>query len=131
MRHQFKHKDALSALISQALVIIILFPVVWLFWQAVAAFSMLLGGLVCLLPNIYLYRRVFAFFGATNAKLIVKALYWGETIKIILTALFFVGALLVGWSEPLWIFIGYVLAQLSFWIGPIILNLKKANINKV
>lgn len=126
MRHHFQHKDALYALYAQAIAIVVLLPIIWIAWQAQAALSAMIGGLVCLLPNIYLYRRVFAYFGATKAKLIVKAMFWGESVKIILTALFFIGALLIGWTEPMWVFMGYIWAQLSFWVGPIILNVRRA-----
>lgn len=125
MKYSFKHKDALWALISQAILIFSLSPIVWYFWHLREAMSLLVGGFVCLAPNIYLYRRVFAFYGAHASQQIVKALYWGEAVKIILTALFFIGALLIPWGLPLWIFIGYLLAQIGFWLGPIYLSLKK------
>lgn len=123
MRNPFQHRDALWALFTQALVIVLFFPVVWYFWQMRAALSLVIGGLVCLLPNFYLYRRVFSFFGATHAKQIVKAFYLGEAVKLVLTGVCFVAALLIPWAKPLWIFLGYLLAQFGFWLAPIYLSL--------
>lgn len=125
MHHHSRYSDALGALKTQALLIGALFPVVLYFWQAQAALSLLVGGVVCLLPNIYFYRRVFAYSGATQAKYIVKALYWGETIKIIMTAVCFVGALLISWVMPMWMFLGFVGAQFGFWLAPIYFSVKK------
>lgn len=125
MYPKFQHKEALWSLWAQVLVIMIFFPIVAYGVCVEAALSMLVGGLVCFLPNLYLYRRVFSFFGATQSKLIVRALYWGETVKIILTVLFFVVALLIPWALPMWIFIGYISAQVGFWAAPIYIGLKK------
>tara|TARA_R110002110_G_scaffold65206_4_gene180060 strand:- start:144997 stop:145344 length:348 start_codon:yes stop_codon:yes gene_type:complete len=110
---------------TQALVILICLPLVWFFWQIQAAGSLLLGGLVCLLPNVYLYRKAFSHFGARQAKQILKDLFLGEAVKLLLTAILFVGALLVTWALPLWIFIGFILAQVGFWLAPIYLGVRK------
>ncbi len=128
MHSRFRHRDALWALVTQAVVVFIGTPVVWLCWQPQAAGSLVLGGLVCLLPNIYLYRKAFSHFGARQAKQILKDLFWGKAVKIVLTAVLFIGALLISWALPLWVFIGFILAQVGFWLAPIYLGFKK-NIN--
>jgi len=125
MHSKFRHRDALWALITQALVVFICTPIVWYYWQIQAAGSLVLGGLVCLLPNTYLYRKAFAHFGARQAKQILKDLFLGEAVKIVLTAILFIGALLISWALPPWIFIGFILAQVGFWLAPIYLGFKK------
>jgi ATP synthase protein I len=125
MHSKFRHRDALWALIAQALVVLICLPVIWCFWQIQAAGSFLLGGLVCLLPNAYLYRKAFSHFGARQAKQILKDLFLGEAVKLLLTAGLFVGTLLISWALPLWIFIGFILAQVGFWLAPIYLGVRK------
>lgn len=122
MKRPLSHNDALWAIITQLLALIIFSPWVWIFWCAQPAQSFVIGGLICILPNIYLYRRVFAYSGA-QALRIVKALYWGEAVKIILTAGFFASALPQQWILPLWLFVGYLVAQGGFWLGPIFLAL--------
>jgi ATP synthase protein I len=85
--------------------------------------SFAVGGLICVVPNIYLYSRVFAHFGARQAKNIIKAFYWGEAVKLILTGCGFAGAfILIPWIKPPWLFSGYIAAQLGFWLAPIVLG---------
>lgn len=125
MRRNDSYREAFWAVVSQALSIACLVPMIFIIWDIKVALSFLLGGLACVLPSVYLYRRVFTFFGATQSKLIVKAFYWGETVKIVLTALFFVVALLIPWALPVWIFLGYLVAQVGFWVAPVFISLKK------
>lgn len=124
MRGKFPHRDALWALVTQALIVIICIPIIWYFWQIQAAGSLLVGGLVCLLPNIYMYRRAFAHFGARQAKQILKDMFWGEAVKLVLTAVCFCGALVLPWVIPVWLFIGFILAQVGFWLAPIYLGVR-------
>lgn len=111
--------DAWWAILAQALVIVISLPVILVIWGKYAAGSYFLGGLICVLPNIYLYRRVFAQSGARAAREILKSLYIGELVKIFLTGLFFFGALQIKWLAALWLFVGYIISQLGFWFSPI------------
>lgn len=122
MKASIAHNDALWAIVVQFLLMLLLLPGVWWKWTLPAAGSWFVGGLVCVLPNIYLYRRVFSFFGARQAKKIISAFYWGEAIKLLLTAICFVGALQIPWILPLWVFLGYIFAQIGFWIAPIVLG---------
>jgi len=127
MKRRKYSTDALWALITQLCVPIILFPLVWMIKSLETAGSFGVGALICVLPNIYLYRRTFAYFGASKAKQIVKAFYWGEILKLLLTAGGFVGAIFIPWVKPLWLFVGYIVAQLGFWLGPVVLGLSKRN----
>jgi len=129
MKRNLLHNDALVSILTQIVVIIILSLLVWLRWERQSAGSFAVGGLICVLPNIYLYRRVFAHFGAHAAKNIVKAFYWGEAVKLVLTAVGFGLALTIPWMRPLWLFVGYIVAQGGFWLAPIVLGLKRQNKN--
>ena len=55
----------------------------------VAAYSILLGGLISIVPNGYFAWKVFRFRGARNTPLIVKSFYAGETGKLVMTGVLF------------------------------------------
>lgn len=112
--------DALWSIITQSLVVMAFLPMVGVFCGIKAMESFFLGGLVCILPNSYLYLRVFSHFGARRAKQIVRALYIGEGVKVILTALCFIGALCMVWTSPLWLLIGYIIAQSGLLLLPLV-----------
>lgn len=83
-----------------------------------------------MLPNIYLYRRVFAFNGASQAKHIVKAFYWGEAIKFLLIGAGFFCALFLPGVRPQALFIGFVVTQMTFWLAPVYLGLARIKSKK-
>ena len=53
------------------------------------ALSLLLGGLIQLLPSIYFARQVYKFSGASAAHRVTQSFYRGEMGKFILTAIGF------------------------------------------
>lgn len=59
-------------------------------WESVPAYSVLLGGLIQICPQLWFVRQAFRFSGARRVQSIVRAMYWGETGKIVLTAVLFV-----------------------------------------
>lgn len=65
----------------------------------VAGYSALLGGLIYTAPNALFTKQVFAYRPAGAIGQIVRAFYWGEVVKLTLTALLF-GAVFK-WAEPL------------------------------
>lgn len=125
MRHLSSHNEAFWAIVTQLAVIILLSPMVAFLWNRQAMGSWVVGGLICALPNIYLYRRVFSHFGANRAKQICKSLYSGEAVKLILTAIGFVGATYIAWILPVWVFVGYIGAQVAFGLTPVVLAYRK------
>jgi ATP synthase protein I len=71
----------------------------FLLLDGVAAYSILLGGFISIVPNGYFAWKVFRFSGARNTPLIVKSFYAGETGKLIMTGVFF--ALVFAGIKPL------------------------------
>ena len=71
----------------------------WLLLDVVTAYSVLLGGLVSIVPNSYFAWKAFRYRGASNTPLIVKSFYAGETGKLIMTGVSF--ALVFGGVKPL------------------------------
>ncbi len=119
MRSSRFQNEALWAVALQFPLVVIFSPIVAGVYGVLAAGSYVVGGLVCVLPNFYLYRRVFAHKGARAAKKIFKSLYKGEMVKILLTATGFGLAVMTDWVLPQWLFIGYIMAQFSFFITPL------------
>ena len=62
---------------------------VLLFWSTVLAYSVLIGGLIQICPQAWFTRQAFRYAGARKVQSIVRAMYWGETGKIVLTTVLF------------------------------------------
>ncbi len=77
----------------------------------VAAYSAVLGGIACLLPNLLFARFAFRYSASNSVGLVMRWFYLGETIKIIVTVLVF--ALSLIWVKELHfaaMFITYIVA---------------------
>ena len=80
----------------------------------VSAYSLLIGGLISLIPGTLFASRVFKYRGARAAQMIAREVYRGEAIKWFLTGLGF--ALSFIYVEPLNVvalFSGFVLVYLA------------------
>ncbi len=94
----------------------------WLAFGNLVAKSLLLGGLICILPGWYFIDRVFRITGAQNTAKIVKRFYHSEVIKILLSIGLFIVAIRYVTLIPLAFFIGFIVAQLVYWVAPLILK---------
>lgn len=104
----------------QAIVVIVV-TLAALWFGTVQAGSVLLGGIVCILPTLVFARWWFAAYHADQLRRLVKVFYLGEILKLALIGLLFVIAL---WIFPLhigWFLVGYMSAQLAFWLAPLLL----------
>ena len=66
-----------------------------LLWSTALAYSVLLGGLIQICPQAWFARQAFRFAGARRVQSIVSAMYWGETGKVVLTAVLFTSVFLM------------------------------------
>jgi ATP synthase protein I len=93
----------------------------WLLTGWVASVSAILGGLSAVLPSFYFAYRFFAVTYARQVDRILRAFYWGEVTKLLLSA-FLVILISKLWPEvaifPL--FSGFAAAWLSFWLTPLV-----------
>ena len=86
------------------------------------ASSVLLGGWICIIPNIYLARRLTAKRSADPNKL-TTTFYTAELGKIVITATLFAAAFATQkWIQPVALMGGYGVAQLTHWITPMLLT---------
>lgn len=91
-----------------------------------SAFSALLGGLVCIIPNALFARKLFKYQGAHAARQIVNNFYKGEALKIVVSIILFTLVFMFCKITPLAFFAAYVLLQMSHWFAPwIIVNKRK------
>lgn len=91
-----------------------------------AAKSVLLGGLICILPNAYLAFKLNSKKHAANPNKFVSTLFAAEAGKIVLTgALFAIVFATQKWILPLVLMGGFVLAQITHWLVPVISDVMK------
>ena len=57
--------------------------------DATLAYSILIGGIIQIVPQAYFTRLAFRYMGARQAPEILRAIHKGETGKLLLTGLFF------------------------------------------
>lgn len=104
---------------GQALVIVIAVLLAGVMKGSGAALSVLCGGLVCLLPNLFFAWRSLRVTGARYAQAMVKAFYQAEAGKFGLTAVLFAFFFIaVPPSNPALFFCAYVAAMAVHWLGP-------------
>ncbi len=91
---------------------------IWGWLGLIEARSLFAGGMICVLPNVFLALRLFADGAGADPTRIVRAAYFGEVGKLALTALLFAAAFVA--IRPLsagLLFAGYIMAQLVFWVA--------------
>lgn len=77
-------------------------------WSALFAISLLAGGLVNIVANLYFGRFAFRYQGANKAANIVYSMYTGLTLKLVLTALLFTAFFVaIEHLNVLAVFVGY------------------------
>ncbi len=94
-------------------------PLFSLIFGKVVAYSTLIGTLIFLVPNYYFVLQTFKYSGARSANKIVRSFYMGESVKLLLIALFF--GLAFAFIEPievLAVFAGFIALQLTSWLTP-------------
>ncbi|MDZ7788293.1 MAG: ATP synthase subunit I [Halofilum sp. (in: g-proteobacteria)] len=109
-------------LVAQAGMAAVAVAVAWLAVDQTAAVAAMLGGLTCLVPQVWFAWRVFAADPAEPASM-VRALYRGEGIKLATIALAFV-AIFRAWPEvpPLPLILAFIAVQTVHWFAPLLLE---------
>jgi ATP synthase protein I len=114
--------QVLPVLLWQVLVTLGL-ALVFLFVGTVEAYSAILGGLICVIPNAYLAGRLLLKSGAGDSRVFLRAAFTGEAIKLVLTGALFV--LVFKYVKPLNVlvlFIGFITAITIQWLGLIFIG---------
>jgi ATP synthase protein I len=114
---QQERNYAFKLIAIQATIVVVL-ALIFLFISFKDAYSVLLGGLCCVLPSIYFAHKLFRCLGARMAGKAIRAFYFGEIIKLFMIALLSILVFIFITINPLAYFVGFILAQLAFWIAP-------------
>ncbi|MCM2678117.1 ATP synthase subunit I [Echinimonas agarilytica] len=86
---------------------------------AIAAFA---GGISALVPYAIFAKLAFSLTGARMAQNTVRAFYLGESVKIFSSVIFLVVGLAIFRFNAELILIGYVIAMVPVWLGPLFLK---------
>lgn len=98
----------------QLLVTLVMAVAVLLFLGKVSAYSTILGGLISTVPNAYYAHMVFRHRGASAMPRVIRAVYMGEVIKLVMMGAGFAMALtLVSPLNEIALFAGFVLVHMA------------------
>ncbi len=94
--------------------------IIGLLCERMLAVSILLGGIIALIPHIYFTYQAFRFTGAKAAQQVSQAFYRGQAGKFILNLLLFALVfMLIQRVDVLALFAGYILMLIGNWIGAV------------
>lgn len=85
-----------------------------------AALSILLGGLVAIIPTWIFAKKLFRFQGARAARQIVQGFYAGEFLKIITSVMLFTVVFSLYPVVPLVFFLTYITILMTHWFAPLV-----------
>ncbi|MEJ2602960.1 MAG: ATP synthase subunit I [Gammaproteobacteria bacterium] len=105
----------LKILLAQTGLTLVLTAVVWIGFGTIPGYSMLIGGLICVLPNAFLAARIMR----AGPDALLRGAWVGEIGKFALTALLF--GVVFAAVRPLSfaaVLTGFILAQLVILVAP-------------
>ena len=102
--------------------IIILIASLGLLKEFKVAVALLSGGAAVVLANAYFVYKAFSKAGAQQSKNVMRAFYFGETVKIILSASILVITFVLLPDFAIYALVGYVAALLTQWLAPMIIK---------
>jgi ATP synthase protein I len=109
-------KPPLLRIFAIQAIVLLVTAAAFLWVDATTAYSVLMGGLISIVPNIYFARWAFRFSGARAARQITQSFYRGEAGKFVLTVVLF--AMLFATVKPLnvvAIFLVYMFMMVLNW----------------
>lgn len=107
-------------LVLQFVIIILVAAVSVALYSVGHMLAVLAGLLIALVPNAIFIWFGYRFQGAKNARQIVGSFYQGESIKFILTAVFFAVAFMtVDGIYAVHIIVGFIIGVVVGWVGSI------------
>ena len=95
------------------------------FQDNLTSLSALVGGFICVIPNMYLAHKISSKRTA-NADELTSTIYAAEFGKLFITAALFAGIFATQkWVQPIALLAGFGVAQLTHWITPMIITRAK------
>jgi ATP synthase protein I len=94
-----------------------------LIWNDSVILSALVGCMACLVPNSYYSIRMLKQTNNNNAAQWLGYAYRSEIVKWLMTGMIFVLAFTADYNwDPIVLFAGYILLQVSSWFVPLVLK---------
>jgi ATP synthase protein I len=107
--------------ITLQILAVIVISLLFFLWQGIAfASSVLVGGVSCIVPNGLFALCWFAWFRVSAVRRLVVVFYFGELLKLFLMGVLFVLAQKLLSMDVLGALIGFITAQVAFWIAPLL-----------
>lgn len=115
--HETSAIRAMARILAAQLLIALLVALAGaLFAGEIAAWSGLIGGMICLLPNAFLAFRIVIAGFRREAAALVRGMYVAEAGKMALSVLLFIAAFtLIKPMSAGWLFTGYIATTLVMW----------------
>jgi len=88
-------------------------------WGLQYGYSALAGGLIAVIPNFVFATLAFAYMGASQAGKVLKAFYWGEAVKMLLTIVMFSLVFINFKVAFMPLFVCYTLSLIAHWTAPL------------
>jgi ATP synthase protein I len=106
--------------VLQGIVVVTAAIIAWLIIDKRAAYAILLGGVVSILPNLYFAWRLFHRIYGYSAQRLLMTFYRNEIIKLVLMGLLFIVIIKLKIVANLPFIIGFILAQLGTILLPLL-----------
>ncbi|MDQ2994583.1 MAG: ATP synthase subunit I [Pseudomonadota bacterium] len=117
-----QQRQAYYIVLLQLLVALVVAIILWPLTDLHTTCSILVGGLVCVVPSWYFATRFFSVTGALAAKQIATSMYRAEIGKLLLTGLLFVVVFTFLDVAVAPLFGGFILAQITGLCTPLFLR---------
>ena len=111
---------AIRILAAQTLVTVIAALGLYIWSGSHGAISALTGGMICVISGAYLAQRMFRFKPDRPPALWVRAFYVGEAVKLVLTAVMFLIAIVYLDVDILIVILTYMAALSMYWFALLI-----------
>ncbi|HVV69922.1 MAG TPA: ATP synthase subunit I [Gammaproteobacteria bacterium] len=112
--------------IALQILAVIVISLLFFLWQGSAfASSVLIGGMVCILPNGLFVLCWFARFRVNAVRRLVMVFYFGELLKLFLMGFLFVLAQKLLSMNVLGALMGFITAQVAFLLAPLLKKREK------
>lgn len=116
----FSQRIIYKFVMAQVVVSCLLALILWAAVDFKAAYSVIVAGIICIIPNSYFIWSVFRHKGARAAKRFFFAFYTGEIVKLILQGFLFVLAIVYLNLTMGWFLLGFIINLAIFWFAPFI-----------
>ena len=118
-------RRAYPVLVMQSTVVVFIAVIAGVILGLRASSSVLLGGLICLIPQGLFAQWVLKLNGACLAGRIVQRFFVGQALKMLMTGLLFYSVFYLLSVNVTALLVGYMSAYLAFMFAPILIGTRK------